>query len=582
MNVSIPRPEHPNPQMYRESWKSLNGEWLFCIDHGDSGEERKLYAPENASAFSDRINVPFCPESELSGIGIKDYMESVWYKRVLTFTDKELEGRVLLHFGAVDYHARLYVNGEFAGEHFGGFTHFCFDVTKLLHAGENDITLHANDYVKDARQPSGKQSVKFYSERCYYTRTTGIWQSVYVELVPREYIKSFKVYPDIENCSVAISAELVGEGRLTATAYYEGKEVGCASKTGRGAMHLELPLSEKHLWEVGCGRLYDLELKFGDDSVKSYFGLREVRVDGLKVLINGKSVFQRTVLDQGFYPDGILTAPTKEALERDIDLSLAVGFNGARLHQKVFEPLYLYYADKKGYLVWGEHASWPLDFTKEETLLSFLPEWCEAVEFDFNHPAIVGWCPLNETFKDPNKTYRQTVKAIYEATKRLDPTRPVIDSSGGLHVITDIYDMHNYNQDPVGFKRDWSKYNGTKESLHIAPLQNIGKNVIIEGLPLFLSEIGGIKWVCESRRALVPEISWGYGNAPLTEEEFFSRYEGLIGAMTDSPSIMGFCYTQLTDVEQETNGIYNYDRSAKFADMSRIYAANTKKALIED
>ncbi len=584
---TIPRPEHPNPQFYRESWQNLNGEWLFAFDHGDSGEARGLYKPEQSAAFTEKITVPFCPESKLSGIGYTDFMESVWYKRSLPVTRKQLTGKVLLHFGAVDYRARLYVNGEYVGEHYGGFTHFCFDVTEFLREGENDITLHANDYGKERRQPSGKQSVEYHSKGCYYTRTTGIWQTVYVEYVPCAYIKKFKVYPDTENCAVSLNVETSGAGTVSAVASYEGREVGRAEKKiDCGVCTLELSLSEKHLWEVGDGKLYDLELKLEadgkTDTVKSYFGLRSIKVEGLKVLINSKSVFQRTVLDQGYYPDGILTAPTKEALERDIDLSLAAGFNGARLHQKIFEPLYLYYADKKGYLVWGEHGSWPLDFSKTDTLLSFLPEWCEAVERDFNHPSVVGWCPLNETWTESNDTYKRTVRAIYEQTKRLDPTRPVIDSSGGFHVITDIYDMHNYNQDPVGFKRDWSKYDGSKESIHVAPLKNIGKNVLIGGLPFFLSEFGGIKWVCEAKRSGEADNAWGYGDAPKTEDEYFARYEGLVGALLDSPCIMGFCYTQLTDVEQEVNGIYNYDRTPKFADMSRIYNANVRKAKIEE
>ncbi len=329
---------------------------------------------------------------------------------------------------------------------------------------------------------------------------------------------------------------------------------------------------------------YDLKFTYktenGTDVLFSYAGLRDVRIDGFKVLINGKSVFQRTVLDQGFYPDGIYTAPSDAALKRDIELSMQLGFNGARLHEKMFEPRFLYYCDKAGYLVWGEHANWGLDINRDSSLLNFLPEWSETVERDFNHPAIIGWCPFNETcWSQTSERAFRVVKAVYDETKRLDPTRPVIDSSGGFHVKTDIYDQHDYDQNPESFKKSYSGYNGAAESFNL----HFGdKQVYIPNLPFFLSEFGGIKWIPEEKREGSAENSWGYGDAPETEEEFFTRYEGLVSALTDAPNIMGFCYTQLYDVEQEVNGLYTYSREKKFADYSRIIDANSKKAAIEE
>ena len=582
--IKIPRPEHPEPMMRRENWQNLNGEWLFQFDFGISGAERGLYKTDAANEYTQKILVPFCPESVLSGIGYKDFIPAVWYKRIIKITEEQLSGRVLLHFGAVDYECDVYINGEKAGNHFGGYSSFTLDITEFLKEGENDLTVNARDNLRSGKQPKGKQSGSFYSQGCDYTRTTGIWQTVWLEFVPVGYIKTAKYYPDIEEGAFDIELTLSRPGKLTAEAFYEGKPVGNAVKEINGNyVRIHLPLSEKHLWEVGNGRLYDLkftlETESGTDVLYSYAGLRDIRIEGFKVLINGKSVFQRTVLDQGFYPDGIYTAPTDEALKHDIELSTELGFNGARLHEKMFEPRFLYHCDKAGYIVWGEHANWGLDTNGENAFLNFMPEWSETIERDFNHPAIIGWCPFNETWGQNSTIYRRLIRAVYEETKRLDPTRPVIDSSGGYHVKTDIYDQHDYEQNPETFRKYYTGYNGKAESFN---LWFKDKQVFIPNLPFFFSEFGGIKWIPESKRDSSADNAWGYGDAPTTEEEFLSRYEGLTAALLEAPNIMGFCYTQLYDVEQEVNGLYTYEREKKFADYSRIIAANRKKAAIED
>ena len=580
----IPRPEHPQPLMRRENWRNLNGEWLFEFDFGVSGAERGLSKPEKADEYTKKITVPFCPESQLSGIGFKDFIPSVWYKRSITISEKQLSGRVILHFGAVDYECDVYINGKNAGNHFGGYSSFTLDITDLLTAGENDLTVNARDNLRSGKQPRGKQSGEYYSQGCDYTRTTGIWQTVWLEFVPEGYIKTAKYYPDIEECAFDIEMTVSHGGKLTAEAFYDGNTVGFCAKEIKGRYaRLHLPLTEKHLWEAGSGRLYDLkftlESENGIDVLYSYAGLREVRIDGFKVLINGKSVFQRTVLDQGFYPDGIYTAPTDEAMKRDIELSMSLGFNGARLHQKMFEPRFLYYCDKAGYLVWGEHANWGLDLNNEGGLLGFLPEWSETLARDFNHPAIIGWCPFNETWNQFGTTARRIIREVYEETKRFDPTRPVIDTSGCYHVITDIYDQHDYDQNPENLRKSYVGYNGKEDSFNLSFRD---KQSYIPDLPLFLSELGGIKWIPEENQKDSADNAWGYGNAPKTEEEFFSRYEGLVSALLDAENIMGFCYTQLYDIEQEANGLYTYEREKKFSDYSRIIAANTRKAAIEE
>lgn len=582
-NFSIPRPEHPQPIMRREHWQNLNGEWLFQFDFGVSGADRKLFSPQNSKEFTQKITVPFCPESELSGIGYKDFIPSVWYKKSISITEEHLSGRVLLHFGAVDYECDVYINGEKAGNHFGGYSSFVFDITDFLKIGENDLTVNAKDN-RTVNKPRGKQAPNYYSQGCDYTRTTGIWQTVWLEFVPNNYIKNTKYFPDVEDGAFDIELILAGGGILTVEAKYNGESVGKAEKEIKGTYaRIHLPLSQKHLWEVGNGRLYDLKftLKNGNqtDVLLSYAGLRSIRIDGFKVLINGRSIFQRTVLDQGFYPDGIYTAPTDEALKRDIDLSMQLGFNGARLHEKIFEPRFLYHCDKAGYLVWGEHANWGLTTNTDSGFLNFLPEWSEAIERDFNHPCIIGWCPFNETWGQNGAVARRILRAVYEETKRLDPTRPVIDTSGVYHVITDIYDQHDYDQNPESFRKSYIGYNGNEESFKLAYKD---RQVYIPNLPFFMSEFGGIKWIPERKRSNSADNAWGYGDAPKSEEEFFTRYEGLVTSILEAPNIMGFCYTQLYDIEQEVNGLYTYERKNKFSDYSRIIEANTKKAKIED
>lgn len=569
---TMPRPEHPQPQMQRENWMNLNGEWDFAFDFGNSGIDRRFY---ERTGLDRKIIVPFCPESDLSGIGYKDFIPAVWYQKFVVLTKEQVKGSVLLHFGAVDYECHVWVNGKKAGEHKGGYTSFCLDITKLVTEGENNLVVYAKDDVRSGDQPKGKQSGLFYSHACDYTRTTGIWQTVWMEFVPESYIGSVQYYPNIADSTVTIKAVTKGSGLLRAEAFYDGKSCGSAqAQVNAENAVLTVALSELHLWEAGNGRLYDLELRFGDDLVHSYFGMREVKIEGEKVLINGKSVFQRLVLDQGFYPDGIYTAPTEEALVKDIQLSLDAGFNGARLHQKVFEPRFLYHCDRMGYLVWGEQGNWGLDISAPDGLKHFLPEWMEAVSRDFNHPAIVGWCPFNETWDYEGRKQDDELLAItYRMTKLFDTTRPCIDTSGNFHVVTDIYDLHDYEQDPEKFAGHYAEFAAGGELRDTHP----HRQTPVKGVPVFISEYGGIKWDVEG----VNEQSWGYGDGPKTEEEFFARYQGLTDALLDDAHMFGFCYTQLYDVEQEMNGLYTYSRKPKF-DMERIRKINSRKAAIED
>ena len=570
----IPRCEHPKPQFERENWLNLNGEWDFCFDQGRTGEARELY--KDFSGYDKKITVPFCIQSKLSGICYKDFVYGAWYKRTFELTKEQADKRTVLHIGAADYKTTVYINGKKAWTHKGGYVSFFFDISDFVVEGKNTVVIFCEDNERDPYIPVGKQSREYYSHGCDYTRTTGIWQTVWLEFTPKTYVKSIRMIPDANACSVNITAILSGKADLSVVSSFSGNNTGSKLiKNAEGSVSFSIELSEKHLWEIGNGRLYDLDITFGEDKIKSYFGLRSVALSGYKFLINGKSVFQRLVLDQGFYPDGIYTAPSDEALHGDVLLSKAFGFNGARLHQKVFEERFLYHCDKEGYMVWGEYPNWGLDHTRTDSVFGILPEWLEELERDFNHPAVIGWCPFNETWDiDGKKQFDPLLSLVYRTTKAVDPSRPCIDTSGNYHVETDIYDLHDYEQNVDVFSETMRLFIEKDE------LRNHCNNrqKYTPGTPVFYSEYGGIKWsdTIENTGA-----SWGYGNAPVTEEEFKARYKGLTDALLDNPKILGFCYTQLTDIEQEQNGCYYYNREPKF-DAEFFYNVNTRKAAVED
>lgn len=572
--MNIPRCEHPKPQFERCNWLNLNGEWDFCFDNGRSGIAREFYKNE---VFDLKINVPFCVESKLSGIEHKDFMYGVWYRKRFVLDENKLSGRTVLHIGAADHTTTVFVNGEKVGIHKGGYVSFSFDITDYVKAGENAVVIYCEDDTRNPMIPRGKQSEEYYSHSCDYTRTTGIWQTVWLEFTPVSYVKNFRFYPDFRTASVTITGEVVGCEDLNITAAYEGREVGGTFvKDCSGTFSVSISLSETHLWEVGNGRLYDMEITFGDDKVKTYFGLRNIWFDGYKFMLNGKSVFQRLILDQGFYPDGIYTAPSDVELLADIKRSMACGFNGARLHEKVFEERFLYHCDKEGYLVWGEYANWGLDHTRPEAIYSFLPEWLNEIDRDFNHPSIIGWCPFNETWDvNGRKQYDDVLSLVYRATKAADKTRPCIDTSGNFHVETDIFDLHDYEQNVEVFKANNDKI--TESGVPYDRFDD--RQTYIKGQPVFISEYGGIKW--SKTEGNSRHVSWGYGDAPKTEQEFMDRYKGLTDALLDNPCFFGFCYTQLTDVEQEQNGVYTYDRKEKFP-AEFFYNVNSRKAAVED
>ncbi len=585
---AMERKDYPRPQWKRESWYCLNGKWNFAFDFGVSGEERGMV---NGGEYPLEINVPFCPESKLSGIEYTDFIPAVWYKRTIYF-DKIPRGRAILHFGAVDYESKIWVNGILCKTHKGGYSSFDADITNALKEGENTIVVFAKDDVRNGKQPFGKQSQKYHSHSCSYTRTTGIWQTVWLEFVPEKYMVRAQMTPRAKDgaLDVIVYANDKCDGDiLKLKAFYKGKEVGNTLCHFSGdTAHARLSVDEIHLWDVGKPEIYDLVLetvsKDGSvcDIVESYFALRDVALSKNALMINGKNVFMRLILDQGFHPDGVYTFPDDETIKRDIQLSMDLGFNGARLHQRVFEDRTLYYADMLGYIVWGECAS-ASDMTHTSIMEIFLPEWLEVMKGYYNHPSIIGWCCFNETYHC-FELDSEAIKTVYRITKMFDSSRPVIDASGGVHYETDMFDVHNYEQDPEKLFENLKPMIDNPKKFHSPVFGYLGNQErrpeTYIGQPYWVSEYGGTYWNPKGEDG----NGWGYGEGPKKEAEFAKRYASLTSVLLSHPRVCGFCYTQLTDIEQEQNGLYFYDRSRKFSDFvyDEIKNANTQKAKIEE
>ena len=569
--VDIPRPEYPRPQFERTDWVNLNGQWTFEMDFGSSGEQRGW---TNSKGLSKKITVPFCPESELSGIGYTDFIPCVWYQRNINIPAEWNGKKILLHFGAADYETKVYVDGKMVGEHKGSGSSFNFDITSYVKAGQQaNLVVRVYDNLRGGMQPGGKQCTALYSAGCSYTRVTGIWQTVWMEAVNEQALKNVFAIPDIDQQQLVVRPEFYNEGNnntLTVEVKDGKKTVAKRTSQASNQSTIVLPIKNAHLWSPEDPYLYDVKYTVKNaqgeviDEVSSYMGMRKVHISGGYFYLNNKPYFQRLVLDQGYYPDGIWTAPSDEALRQDIEMSKAVGFNGARLHQKVFEERYYYWADKLGYLTWGEEASWVLNINNELAVRNFLTEWAEIVVRDRNHPSLVTWTPLNETWNATPGVYVRFVNDLYALTKAIDPTRPINDASGDSHVKTDIWSVHDYTREPDKLIANHTIKAG------VEPYRNMkGKDFLskYEGQPYMVDEFGGLPWIPKEERA----NSWGYGANIDTVEEFYSILEKEIDALKACKHVVGFCYTQITDVEQEKNGIYYYNRKPKF-DTARVKA----------
>jgi len=571
--AAVPRPEFPEPQFERPDWLTLNGAWDFALDDTDAGLDAHWYT---APKFARQITVPYCFESKLSGIGDTSFHPWVWYNRQVTLPANWQGRRVLLHFGAVDYQSMVWVNGQLAGSHEGGNTPFKFDITPLLKPGANSITVRAWDPPTDKLIPRGKQYWDPKSKGIFYTRTSGIWQSVWLEATGAAWLDSVRTHTDtLGNVKFdGIVAHAKEGDQLRATV----NSLSSTETVALDKVSASINIPNPQLWSVESPKLYDVTfevLRGGKtiDTVKSYFGFRTVEARDGKVWLNDKATYLKFVLDQGYWPDSILTPPTDAAIQYDIQISKAMGFNGARKHQKVEDPRFLYWADKMGYLVSGEMAN--AQGFDERYLERFNHEWMEAVNRDINHPSIIIWAPLNESWGvgDLRDQKQQNhLKELYSLTQSLDGSRLVIDNEGWLHTdMTDLMAVHDYTKTGALLL---DRYRNLSRTPTVIP--DGGKPALIAGYayngsPIYLSEFGGIAFIPPGHD--VPPEAWGYSGVEKTAADALTRLDGLYHALAQIPKIIGICYTQLTDVEQEINGLMTFDRKPKF-DVAKVKAMN--------
>ncbi|MEK4464984.1 sugar-binding domain-containing protein [Paenibacillus sp. FSL H8-0315] len=573
-STSVPRPEYPRPQFARKDWLSLNGEWDFTFDDEDVGEEEQWYRTDTKGLFSRVIQVPFAFQSKLSGIEDPSFHDVVWYRRTFEVPEGWNGKRIVLHFGAVDYLAKVWVNDQLVAVHEGGHTPFQVDITPSLLKGRNTIILRAEDFSRDVTLPRGKQYWLEQSAAIFYTRTTGIWQSVWLEPLSAVHLSKTMMTPDIDRNEIRLRTFLQGFKsadplKLRITVSYDSEVIAedqYMVMNGEQLRTIGLGDFADHglgrLWSPEHPNLYDIQFQLLRneeviDEVASYFGMRKVSIENGKLCLNNRPYFQRLVLDQGYFPDGILTAPTDEELKRDAQLTKEMGFNGVRKHQKTEDPRFLYWCDKLGLLVWSEAAN-AYEYS-EEYVRRFTKEWQEIIERDYNHPCIVTWVPLNESWGVPNvqidTRQQQHGLAMYHLTKSLDEMRPVVYNDGWEHMTTDLVTIHDYESHQAVLEE---RYATAESSVNAMPANRkifVG-GASYQGQPILVSEFGGIAFKKSEWEG------WGYSGAE-NEEDFLMKLKAVVDPMFTSPVIQGYCYTQLTDVEQEINGLLTYDRQPK-------------------
>lgn len=577
--------DYPRPQMVRDHWRSLNGKWKFAFD-----DERKFKHPSDLDHWPHTIQVPFPPESRASGINHQGFYRACWYQK--EFELKPESGRVLLHFGAVDYQTLVWVNGLLVAGHEGGHTPFHADITYALNeSGQQVVTVYAEDDPHDLAKPRGKQDWQLEPHSIWYPRTGGIWQTVWLEQVPSTYIQKIRWTPNFDGFEFRLETFVTGDiqddltigvrlwhqGKLLADDRYkvisgEANRKICLSDPGIDDSRNDL------LWSPEHPTLLDAEitLRHGDvtlDTVRSYTALRSVGTHRDRFMLNGRPYRLRMVLDQGYWPDTLLAAPSSEALKRDVELAKAMGFNGVRKHQKVEDPRYLYWADRLGLMVFGEMPS-AYRFTSR-AIPRLVHEWTEVINRDYSHPCIVVWVPFNESWGVPNltamRTHRAAVEALYHLTHTLDPTRPVIGNDGWEASATDILGIHDYDCNPETLR---ARYASDPTQDLFDRRQPAGRILTLEGYPhsgqpVMLTEFGGIAYArgikANSDRA------WGYSRAH-SERDFLDNYSRLLEVVNATAMFSGFCYTQFADTFQETNGLLYADRTPKIS-LERIRAA---------
>ena len=575
---------HPRPQLTRTEWIDLGGTWNFAYDDAGVGLDEDWQRHEDV--YTRVIQVPFPPESSASGIGDTGFHPIVWYRRTFQQPPLDTGKRLLLHCGAIDYIAHVWVNGQLVATHEGGSTPFSADITAALNVNEEQIiVIRAEDAPLDMTQPRGKQDWQEEPHDIWYARTTGIWQPVWLEPVPSTYITQIRWTPDLDRGVLGVAVKVQRQDtrplhiriqlRLRNAILCDDVLLMQSSEIHRQiALNTAYMVSRKTLlWSPTHPNLIDAELTLlhGNDSVDtvmSYAGLRSVSVEEGRFLLNGRPYYLRLVLEQGYWPQSHLAAPDTDALRREVELTKQLGFNGVRIHQKVEDPRYLYWCDRLGLLVWGEAANaYIFSPTAVERLTR---EWLSVVERDYSHPCIVAWVPINESWGVPNLLHdaaqRHYIQALYHLIKAVDSTRPVIGNDGWEHIISDIHSVHDYTFDGQILRDRYGSIEAVQRTLR--EVQPGSRSVILpgyanEGEAIMLTEFGGISYRPDQ------SMAWfGYGTVS-NSEAFLAKYKELVEAVLDSPAIAGFCYTQLTDTGQETNGLLTANREPKL-DMEQM------------
>jgi beta-galactosidase/beta-glucuronidase len=564
---------YPRPQFRRREWHSLNGQWDFALD-----SEARWTKPSQVT-WTNQIVVPFCPESPASGIGDTSFYKACWYRRTLEPPPLGPTERLMLHFSAVDYIATVWANGVEVACHEGGYTPFSIDLTTQAHEGPIEIVVRADDDPADLTKPRGKQDWQLTPHSIWYPRTTGIWQTVWLEVLPALSLTDIRWTPNLERWEIGFEARVAGARR-------EGLRLRVKLQVGdsliaddtytvvSGEVHRRIALSDpgiddyrnEWLWSAASPTLIQASLElWGErgeliDAMWSYTALRSIATQRDRVVLNNRPYGMRLVLDQGYWPDTGLTAPNDDALRRDVELARAMGFNGVRKHQKIESPRYLYWADVLGLLVWEEMPS-AYRFTKA-SIERVTREWTAVIDRDYSHPCIIAWVPINESWGVPNlpdiPAERHYVQALYFLTKTLDPTRPVIGNDGWESVATDIIGIHDYDPDPDRLAR---RYHADEVLPNLFRRERPGgRLLVLEGerhgdQPLVISEFGGIALSRD-------DGTWGYSRA-ISQAEFAAQYRRLIAAVRSLALLSGFCYTQFADTYQEANGLLYADRTPK-------------------
>lgn len=567
--------EYPRPQFARDDWMNLNGIWNFEFDDANVGEKEKWY--QNGK-FSRKINVPFVYESTASLIGDTGMHPNVWYQRYVEIPEKYAGKHIVMNFQGVDYCAKLWVNGIYIGVHSGGNTAFQFDVTDAIHIGkDNNIVLKVEDDY-NCNQPRGKQ--KWMDDRylCWYVQSTGIWKTVWMEFLSDASIKNVKITPDLDNTAVDIEYDILcdaGANDLTVKTEITFCQMPIRSfsfDVRKGPMKYKTDIYSDLLtykvmpWSPETPFLYDVKFSLykGDtlvDEVKSYFGMRKISIRNGKVYLNNAEVYQKLILEQGYWKDTLLTPPSDEAIAKDIDMTLKMGFNGMRIHQKIEDERFLYECDKKGVLVYSEMAA-TYEYS-DEAVGKFTQEWLEIVKQQYNHPCIITWVPFNESWGIPtiryDKNQQNFTQSIYHLTKAMDGTRPVIANDGWEHTVSDLLTIHDYEEFADKFVKRYADKDKfvSGEVLSSSKKDAFAQGFEYSGQPILISEYGGI--------AFDNGKGWGYGDHVGSEEEFVKRFAAITNAIKENEYIVGYCYTQLTDVQQEINGLLTEDREPKIA-----------------